>query len=58
MSLSETGAKDAAPDRFKAALNVESSDPEALLTWLQGRGDTAYRSQEPFRLRGDSPLRR
>ena len=30
-----------------------SSDPEALLTWLQGRGDTAYRSQKPLRLRGD-----
>ncbi|MET0675899.1 MAG: AsmA-like C-terminal region-containing protein [Bradyrhizobium sp.] len=53
VSLSETGAKDAALDRFKAALNVESSDPEALLTWLQGRGDTAYRSQKPLRLRGD-----
>ena len=42
-----------APDRFKVALSVESSDPEALLTWLQGRGDTAYRSQKPLRLRGD-----
>ena len=29
------------------------SDPEALLTWLQGRGETAYRSQKPLRLRGD-----
>ena len=53
VSLSEAGAKSAAPDRFKAALSVESSDPEALLTWLQGRGDTAYRSQKPLRLRGD-----
>ena len=38
---------------FKVALSVESSDPEALLTWLQGRGDTAYRSQKTLRLRGD-----
>ena len=53
VSLSEAGAKGAAPDRFKAALSVESSDPEALLTWLQGRGDIAYRSQKPLRLRGD-----
>ena len=30
-----------------------SSDPEALLTWLQGRGEIAYRSQKPLRLRGD-----
>ncbi len=53
VSLSEAGAKSAAPDRFKAALSVESSDPDALLTWLQGRGDIAYRSQKPLRLRGD-----
>src|SRR5207245_5880623 len=52
-SLSEAGAKNVPPDRFKVALSVESSDPEALLTWLQGRGDTAYRSQKPLRLRGD-----
>lgn len=53
VSLSEAGAKSVAPDQFKAALSVESSDPEALLTWLQGRGDIAYRSQKPLRLRGD-----
>ena len=53
VSLSEAGAKSVGPDRFKAALSVESSDPEALLTWLQGRGETAYRSQKPLRLRGD-----
>jgi large subunit ribosomal protein L24 len=53
VSVSEAGAKSDAPDRFKAALSVDSSDPEALLTWLQGRGDTAYRSQKPLRLRGD-----
>jgi AsmA-like C-terminal region/AsmA family len=53
ISLSEAGARNAAPDQFKAALNIESSDPDALLTWLQGRGDIAYRSQKPLRLRGD-----
>ena len=45
--------KSAGPDQFKAALSVKSSDPEALMTWLQGRGDIAYRSQKPLRLRGD-----
>ena len=53
VSLSEASAKSVAPDSFKAALSVESSDPEALLTWLQGRGEIAYRSQKPLRLRGD-----
>ena len=52
VALSETGAQ-RAPDHFKAALNVESSDPDALMTWLQGRGDIAYRNQKPLRLRGD-----
>jgi large subunit ribosomal protein L24 len=53
VSLSDAGAKNLPADRFKVALNVESSDPEALLTWLQGRGDTTYRSQKTLRLRGD-----
>jgi hypothetical protein len=34
-------------------LDIESSDPEALLSWLQGRSDLAYHSQKPLRLRGD-----
>ena len=51
--LSEADGKAGSPDQFKAALNVESSDPDALMTWLQGRGDITYRSQKPLRLRGD-----
>lgn len=53
VSLSEANAKRATPGQFKAALNIESSDPDALMTWLQGRGDAAYRSQKPLRLRSD-----
>ncbi|MGE9007059.1 AsmA-like C-terminal region-containing protein [Leptospira interrogans] len=53
VSLSEAIAKGASPDQFKAALNVESSDPDALMTWLQGRSDIGFRSQKPLRLRGD-----
>lgn len=53
VSLSEANAKGAAPGQFKAALNIESSDPDALMTWLQGRGDAAYRSQKPLRLRSE-----
>ena len=51
--LSEGGMQSAAPDRFKAALNIELADPDALMTWLQGRGDIGYRSQKPLRLGGD-----
>jgi large subunit ribosomal protein L24 len=53
VSLSGASPQAASPDAFKAALNVESSDPDALMAWLQGRGDVAYRSQKPLRLRGD-----
>jgi large subunit ribosomal protein L24 len=38
---------------FKAALNVESSDPDTLVAWLQARSEIPYRSQKPLRLRGD-----
>lgn len=38
---------------FTGALGVDSSDPDALVTWLQGRGEVVYRSQKPLRLRGD-----
>jgi uncharacterized protein involved in outer membrane biogenesis len=44
---------DAAAARFKGALSIESSDPDALVMWLQGRSELAYRSQNPFRLSGD-----
>lgn len=53
VSLSETSAKNSVPDQFKAALTIDSTDPDALMTWLQGRGDSAYRSQKPLRLRSD-----
>src|SRR6202048_4760867 len=38
---------------FKGALSVDSSDPDTLVAWLQGRGEVTYRSQKPLRLRGD-----
>ncbi|HZC96752.1 MAG TPA: AsmA family protein, partial [Bradyrhizobium sp.] len=53
VSLSETNAQGPSPGTFKAALNAESSDPDALMVWLQGRGDVIYHSQRPLRLRGD-----
>ena len=43
----------AQPGSFAGALSVDSTDPDALMTWLQGRGEVIYRSQKPLRLRGD-----
>jgi len=44
---------DAGSGHFKGALSIESSDPDALVMWLQGRSEPAYRSQSPFKLNGD-----
>ena len=38
---------------LSGALNVESSDPDTLAAWLQGRSEVTYRAQKPLRLRGD-----
>ncbi|MCA6098473.1 AsmA family protein [Bradyrhizobium australafricanum] len=53
VSMSGASAQAGTANSFKTALNIESSDPDALMTWLQGRGDATYRSQRPLRLRGD-----
>jgi large subunit ribosomal protein L24 len=47
------GGSNAQAGSFTGALSVDSADPDALATWLQGRGEVAYRSQKPLRLRGD-----
>ena len=52
--VSLTGANaPAGPSSFTGALSVESSDPDALAAWLQGRSEVTYRSQKPLRLRGN-----
>jgi uncharacterized protein involved in outer membrane biogenesis len=38
---------------FKGALSVDSSDPNTLAAWLQGRSEIAYRNQKPLRLSGN-----
>jgi AsmA-like C-terminal region len=38
---------------FVGALSVDSSDPDALVAWLQGRSEVTYRGQKPLRLSGN-----
>jgi uncharacterized protein involved in outer membrane biogenesis len=38
---------------FKGAVSVDSSDPNTLAGWLQGRGEIAYRNQKPLRVSGN-----
>ena len=53
VSLSGAEIQAAPPSSFKGALSVESSDPDALMAWLQGRSEVTHRSQKPLRLNGD-----
>lgn len=53
VSLSGTNAQPGPSGGFKGALSIDSSDPDALVMWLQGRSELTYRSQKPMRLRGD-----
>jgi AsmA-like protein len=44
----------APPDSvFSGTLDIDSTDPDVLVSWLQGRGDGAPRTQKPLRFRGD-----
>ena len=46
-------APDVTSGHFKGALSIESSDPDALVMWLQGRSEASLHSQNSFRLNGD-----
>jgi len=52
VDLNGTSAPTASSGGFKGVLDVESTDPDVLVAWLQSRNDTPYRSQKPLRLRG------
>ncbi|KJC46030.1 membrane protein [Bradyrhizobium sp. LTSP849] len=40
-------------DSFSGRLSIESSDPDTLVAWLQGRSEVNRRSTRPLRLAGD-----
>jgi len=42
--------------RFIGPVTIESSDPDVLTAWLQGRSDATYRNQKPLRLRGEATI--
>ncbi|MES2750010.1 MAG: AsmA-like C-terminal region-containing protein [Pseudomonadota bacterium] len=41
---------------FTGPVNIESADPDALIAWMQGRSDAAYRNQKPMRVRGNATV--
>jgi uncharacterized protein involved in outer membrane biogenesis len=38
---------------FKGAVSVDSSDPNTLAGWLQGRSEVTWRNQKPLRMSGN-----
>jgi hypothetical protein len=53
VTLSGSNAPASPSGSLSGALSVESSDPDVLVAWLQGRSEVTYRTQKPLRLRGD-----
>ena len=53
VSLTSAGSSPGPSGSFSGVLDIDSSDPDVLMMWLQGRGDVGYRSQKPLRLRGN-----
>jgi large subunit ribosomal protein L24 len=53
VEVSSTTARTGPSGGITGAVSVESSDPDTLVAWLQGRSEVIYRSQKPLRLRGD-----
>jgi large subunit ribosomal protein L24 len=53
VEVGSTTARTGPSGAITGALSVESSDPDTLVAWLQGRSEVTYRSQKPLRLRGD-----
>ncbi|MGH6704109.1 MAG: AsmA family protein, partial [Bradyrhizobium sp.] len=52
VSLSGTDMQPGPSGSFRGALHVDSSDPDMLAAWLQGRGEANSHSQRPLRLSG------
>jgi uncharacterized protein involved in outer membrane biogenesis len=53
VAFSGTNARAGPSGGFAGALDIDSTDPDALAAWLQGRSEVTYRSQRPLRLHGD-----
>nr|WP_249145414.1 AsmA-like C-terminal region-containing protein [Bradyrhizobium diazoefficiens] len=53
--MTQLSLNGAAPgsDSFSGRLSVESSDPDALVAWLQGRSEINRRSTRPLKLAGE-----
>jgi hypothetical protein len=56
VSFAGANAQGSPPGGLAGALSVESSDPDTLAAWLDGRSEVTYRNQKPLRLNGNVSL--
>ncbi|MBI5263277.1 MAG: AsmA family protein, partial [Bradyrhizobium sp.] len=52
IALNGAAARPGATDSLSGRLAIESSDPDTLIAWLQGRSEVGLRNQKPLRLKG------
>ena len=52
VDLNGSHAPAGSPSGFRGVLDVESTDPDVLTAWLQGRAEITYHSRKPLHLRG------
>jgi uncharacterized protein involved in outer membrane biogenesis len=53
VALSGEIAEPGSSASFKGAVSVDTSDPNTLAGWLQGRGEIVYRNQKPLHVSGN-----
>lgn len=53
LSFTRAGKPSGASNDFSGALDVESGDPDVLLSWLQGKSDVVRRTQKAVHLDGE-----
>jgi uncharacterized protein involved in outer membrane biogenesis len=56
VALSGAIAQPGSSGSFLGVLSADSSDPNALAAWLQGRSEIVYRNQKPLRVSGNLNL--
>ncbi|MEH2483071.1 uncharacterized protein involved in outer membrane biogenesis [Nitrobacteraceae bacterium AZCC 2146] len=53
VALSGVLAQPGPSGNFRGAVSIDSTDPDTLAAWLQGRSEVTYRNQKPLRVRGN-----
>lgn len=53
MSLNAAATRPGRSEALSGRVTLESSEPDALIAWLQGRSEAGFRNQKPLKLNGN-----